>query len=105
VKEMAMRRAIAAVWWRGWWDSPNVDRVLTNVVVRDKKTGALIKGLKQSDFRYSKTRSRRRSPASTTRTWMRRYAGEKATVSGTSTTKKKTIADLVNNNFAASRRS
>ena len=28
----------------------NVNRVLTNVVVRDKKTGAVIKGLKASDF-------------------------------------------------------
>jgi len=28
----------------------NVNRVLTNVVVRDKSTGAVIKGLKESDF-------------------------------------------------------
>ena len=28
----------------------DVNRVLTDVVVRDKKTGALITGLKQSDF-------------------------------------------------------
>jgi hypothetical protein len=26
------------------------DIVLTNVVVRDKKTGAVVRGLKQSDF-------------------------------------------------------
>ena len=30
--------------------SVSVDRVLTNVVVRDKKTGAVVKGLKASDF-------------------------------------------------------
>ena len=34
----------------------NVDRVLTNVVVRDKKTGALIKDLKQSDFQVIEDR-------------------------------------------------
>ena len=68
-----MRRAIAAVLAAGMVFSPagvpltagaqqpvsnmktavlvtNVNRVLTNVVVRDKKTGELIKGLKASDF-------------------------------------------------------
>ena len=66
-----MRRAIAAVLVVGMMGSPagvpltavaqqgnaplmtihaNVDRVLTNVVVRDKKTGALIKDLKETDF-------------------------------------------------------
>ena len=64
-----MRRVIAAVMTVGLVISPmggpvtamaqqpkggtivvSVQRVLTNVVVRDKKTGALIKGLKPSDF-------------------------------------------------------
>src|ERR1035437_9719030 len=70
-----MRRAIAAVLVAGMVGSPagvplaavaqqqqsaplmtihtNVDRVLTNVVVRDKKTGAIIKGLNESHFTVS----------------------------------------------------
>ncbi len=38
------------------------DIVLTNVVVRDKKTGEMVKGLKASDFTILRTGSRRRSP-------------------------------------------
>src|SRR6478672_894866 len=71
LKEISMRRVVAAVLVAGLSVSPagmpltavaqqgggqvmtihqTVNRVLTNVVVRDKKTGAVIKGLKQSDF-------------------------------------------------------
>ena len=80
----------------------NVFRVLTNVVVRDKKTGALIKGLKASDFQVTEDRK-----PQTIRTFDYQNVDEAVTlaetqtVSGTSTTKKKTVADLVNNNFAA----
>jgi VWFA-related protein len=80
----------------------NVFRVLTNVVVRDKKTGALIQGLKASDFKILEDKR-----PQTIRTFDYQNVdqavtlAETQTVSGTSTTKKKTVADLVNNNFAA----
>jgi len=80
----------------------NVFRVLTNVVVRDKKTGALIKGLKAGDFKISEDKK-----PQTVRTFDYQNVdeavtlAEEQTVSGTSSTKKKTIADLVNNDFAA----
>ena len=81
----------------------NVDRVLTNVVVRDKKTGALITGLKQSDFQVSEDK---RPQTITTFDYQNVdeavTLAESKTVSGTSTTAaKKTVADLVNNDFAA----
>ncbi len=54
------------------------DIVLTNVVVRDKKTGEVVKGLKAERlYRFWRMGSRRRSPASTIRTWTRpRCCGE-----------------------------
>jgi VWFA-related protein len=83
----------------------NVDRVLTNVVVRDKKTGELIKGLKQSDFQVFEDK---RPQTITTFDYQNVdeavTLAESKTVSGTSTTPapaKKTVADLVNNDFAA----
>ena len=80
----------------------NVNRVLTNVVVRDKKTGAVIKGLKASDFQIFEDKK----PQTITTFDFQNVdqavmLAENSTVSGTSTTKKKTIADLVNNDFAA----
>jgi VWFA-related protein len=118
-----MRRAIAAVLIAGLVGSPagaphaavaqedgsgvqtisvEVDRVLTNVVVRDKKTGELIKGLKQSDFKIEEDKK----PQSITTFDYQNVdeavtLAEKSTVSGASTTKIKTIADMVNNDFAA----
>jgi VWFA-related protein len=82
-----------------------VDRVLTNVVVRDKKTGAVIKGLKQSDFKIYEDKK----PQSITTFDYQNVdeavtLAENSTVSGVSTgpvPQKKTVADLVNNNFAA----
>jgi VWFA-related protein len=80
----------------------HVDRVLTNVVVRDKKTGELIKGLKQSDFQVLED-----NRPQTIRTFDFQNVdeavtlAESQTVAGVTTTKKKTIADLVNNDFAA----
>src|ERR1019366_4816280 len=119
----AMRRVMAAILVAGLATSPagvpvtalaqqpssktvtlheNVDRVLTNVVVRDKKTGALIKGLKQSDFQVQEDG---RPQTITTFDYQNVdeavTLAESKTVSGTSTTAKKTVADLVNNDFAA----
>ena len=120
-----MRRMIAAVLVVGLVTSPaglpvaalaqsngvktlheNVDRVLTNVQVYDKKTGAIVKGLKQSDFQIIEDR---RPQAITTFDFQNVdeavIQAEEKTVSGTSTTPtptKKTVADLVNNQFAAS---
>jgi len=79
-----------------------VNRVLTNVVVRDKKTGAIIKGLKASDFQILEDKK----PQSITTFDYQNVdqavtLAEATTTSGTSSTKKKTIADLVNNEFAA----
>ncbi len=79
-----------------------VNRVLTNVVVRDKKTGAIVKGLKASDFQILEDKK----PQSITTFDYQNVdqavtLAEATTTSGTSSTKKKTIADLVNNEFAA----
>jgi len=79
-----------------------VDRVLTNVVVRDKKSGAVIKGLKASDFHIEEDKK----PQTITTFDYQNVdqavtLAEQSTVSGVTTTKVKTIADLVNNDFAA----
>ena len=119
-----MRRAIAAVLVAGMVGSPagvplaavaqqgsaplmtihtNVDRVLTNVVVRDKKTGAVIRDLKESDFQiFEDKRPQKITTFDYQNVDQAVTLAEAATVSGTSTTKKKTIADIVNNDFAAS---
>src|ERR1035437_1023516 len=119
-----MRRAMAAVLVAGMVGSPagvplaavaqqgsaplmtihtNVDRVLTNVVVRDKKTGAVIRDLKESDFQiFEDKRSQKITTFDYQNVDQAVTLAEAATVSGTSTTKKKTIADIVNNDFAAS---
>ncbi|MDE1176114.1 MAG: VWA domain-containing protein [Edaphobacter sp.] len=73
------------------------DIVLTNVVVRDKKTGAVVKGLKASDFTVLEN-----GKPQTIRSFDFQAVDEavalheNATVSG-----KTSIADLVNRNFAA----
>ena len=80
----------------------HVDRVLTNVVVRDKKTDELVKGLKQSDFQiFEDNKPQHITTFDYQNVDQAVTLAESQTVSGTSTTKKKTIADLVNNNFAA----
>jgi VWFA-related protein len=118
-----MRRLIAAVLVAGMAGSPagvplvavaqqgggqvvtlheNVDRVLTNVVVRDKKTGALIKDLKQSDFQIFEDKKPQKITTFDYQNVDEAVTLEETqTVSGTSTTKKKSIADIVNNQFAA----
>jgi VWFA-related protein len=123
LKEISMRRAVAAVLVAGLSVSPagmpltavaqqgggqvmtihqTVNRVLTNVVVRDKKTGAVIKGLKQSDFQVLEDKKQQQITTFDFQNVDQAVTlAESATVSGTTTTKKKTIADLVNGQFAA----
>jgi VWFA-related protein len=118
-----MRQAIAAVLMAGMVFSPagiplsaaaqqddsqittikaSVNRVLTNVIVRDKKTGAVIKDLKASDFRITEDKRPQQIKTFDYENVDQAVTlAETETVSGTSTTKKKTIADLVNNDFAA----
>ena len=80
----------------------NVNRVLTNVVVRDKKTGALIKDLKASDFQIFEDKKLEKITTFDYQNVDQAVTlAEATTVSGASTTKKKTIADIVNNQFAA----
>jgi VWFA-related protein len=80
----------------------NVNRVLTNVVVRDKKTGALIKGLKESDFQIFEDKKPQKITTFDYQNVDEAVnLAETQTVSGTTTTKKKSIADIVNNQFAA----
>ncbi|MDP9051980.1 MAG: VWA domain-containing protein [Acidobacteriota bacterium] len=79
----------------------NVNRVLTNVVVRDK-SGAVIKGLKESDFQILEDKKPQKvTTFDYQNVDLAVTLGETATISGATTTKKKTIADLVNNQFAA----
>jgi len=74
------------------------DIVLTNVVVRDKKTGEVVKGLKQSDFTILEN-----GKPQTIATFDYQNVDEaavlreNATISG-----KASIADLLNRDFAAS---
>ncbi len=118
-----MRRVIAAVLVAGMAISPagvpvpavaqqniggvttivaNVNRVLTNVVVRDKKTGALIKDLKASDFQITEDKKPQKVTTFDYQNVDQAVSlAETTTVSGASATPKKTIADLVNNQFAA----
>jgi VWFA-related protein len=80
----------------------NVERVLTNVIVRDKKTGAVVKGLTATDFQiFEDKKAQKITTFDFQNVDQAVTLAEASTVSGTSTTKKKTIADLVNNEFAA----
>jgi VWFA-related protein len=74
----------------------NVNIVLTNVVVRDKKTGALVKDLKASDFTILEDKKPQRVSSFDYQNVDQAVAlNEKSTVQG------RTLADLVENNFAA----
>ena len=80
----------------------NVNRVLTNVVVRDKKTGAVIKGLKDSDFQIIEDKKPQKITTFDYQDVDQAVTLQEAsTVSGATTTKSRSIADLVNNDFAA----
>jgi VWFA-related protein len=74
------------------------DIVLTNVVVRDKKTGQVVKGLKQSDFTILEN-----GKPQTIASFDYQNVDEAAVLRENSTvTGKATIADLLNRDFAAS---
>ncbi len=80
----------------------NVNRVLTNVVVRDRKTGAVIRGLQASDFQIIEDKKAQKITTFDYQDVDQAVTlAEAATVSGVTTTKSKSIADLVNNDFAA----
>src|SRR3984957_14341080 len=73
------------------------DIVLTNVVVRDKKTGQVVKGLKQSDFTITEN-----GKPQTIASFDYQNVDEAAVLQEkTTVTGKATIADLLNNDFAA----
>jgi VWFA-related protein len=74
------------------------DIVLTNVVVRDKKTGEVVKGLKESDFTILENgKPQKIASFDYQNVDVAAVLRENSTVTG-----KATIADLLNRNFAAS---
>ncbi|HEX7158930.1 MAG TPA: VWA domain-containing protein, partial [Edaphobacter sp.] len=74
------------------------DIVLTNVVVRDKKTGEVVKGLKASDFTILEN-----GKPQTISSFDYQNVDEAAVLAEKSTvTGKASVADLINGNFAAS---
>ncbi len=80
----------------------DVQRVLTNVIVRDRKTGVAIKGLKPSDFVVTEDKK----PQTITSFDYQNVdeavtLAEKGTISGATAKKQRSIAEIVNNNFAA----
>lgn len=82
----------------GYTLSVNANIVLTNVVVRDKKTGALVKGLKPSDFQiYENGKLQHIASFDYENVDDAAVLAEKATVAG-----KASIADMLEHNFAAS---
>ena len=77
--------------------SLNANIVLTNVVVRDKKTGAVVKGLKASDFTiYEDKKPQKIISFDYQNVDEAAVLAEKSTVAG-----KASIADLLERNFAA----
>jgi VWFA-related protein len=82
----------------GYTLSVNANIVLTNVVVRDKKTGALVKGLKASDFQiFENGKLQHTASFDYENVDDAARLAEKTTVAG-----KASIADLLEHNFAAS---
>jgi VWFA-related protein len=76
----------------------NTNIVLTNVVVRDKKTGAVVKGLKASDFTILEDKKPQKIISFDYQNVDEAAVlAEKSTASG-----KATVADLLERNFAAS---
>ena len=75
----------------------NSDIVLTNVVVRDKKTGAVVKDLKASDFTILENNKPQKIASFDYQNIDEAAVlNEKNTVTG-----KSSVADMLNNNFAA----
>jgi VWFA-related protein len=80
----------------------DVQRVLTNVIVRDKKTGAVIKGLKATDFAVNEDKKPQKITSFDYQNVDEAVTlAEKGTVSGATAKKQRSIADIVNNDFAA----
>src|SRR6202789_3676345 len=78
--------------------SLQANMVLTNVVVRDKKTGAVVKGLKASDFTISEDKTPQKIISFDYQNVdQAALLTEKTTVAG-----KASVADLLERNFAAS---
>ena len=76
----------------------NANIVLTNVVVRDKKTGAVVKGLKASDFTiFEDKKPQKIISFDYQNVDEAAVLAEKSTAGG-----KASVADLLENNFAAS---
>ncbi|HEX4155939.1 MAG TPA: VWA domain-containing protein [Acidobacteriaceae bacterium] len=81
----------------GYRLSVNANIVLTNVVVRDKKTGALVKGLKASDFQiFENGKPQHIASFDYENVDEAAMLAEKSTVAG-----KASIADLLEHNLAA----
>ena len=81
----------------GYTLSVNANIVLTNVVARDKKTGALLKDLKPSDFQiFENGKPQKIASFDYQNVDEAAVLAEKSTVSG-----KASIADLIERNFAA----
>jgi len=77
--------------------SVNTNIVLTNVVARDKKTGAVVKGLKASDFQIFENNKPQKIA-----TFDYQNVDEAAVLTEKNTaTGKLSVADLLNNNLAA----
>ena len=84
----------------GYTLTVNANIVLTNVVVRDRKTGAVVKGLKASDFTILEDNKPQRIASFDYQNVDQAAAlAEKNTVAG-----KASIADLLQRNFAADTR-
>ena len=78
--------------------SVNANIVLTNVIVRDKKTGAVVKGLKESDFTITEDKKPQRVISFDYQNVDEAAVlAEKTTAGG-----KASVADLLNGNFGAS---
>ncbi len=81
----------------GYHINVNVNTVLTNVVVRDKKTGEVVRGLKASDFTIVEDKKPQRiSSFDFQDVNEAAVLAEKNTTSG-----KASVADLIEHNFAA----
>ncbi len=78
--------------------SVNANIVLTNVIVRDKKTGAVVKGLKESDFTITEDKKPQRVISFDYQNVDEAAVlAEKTTAGG-----RASVADLLNGNFGAS---
>src|ERR1700756_1541990 len=80
----------------GYTLSVNANIVLTNVVVRDRKTGALVKGLKASDFQIFEDGKPQKIAS-----FDYENVDEAATLAEKTVTGKASIADLIERTFGA----